>query len=74
MCESTPELCNNNEVYRAREATFYRLTEIYLESGEPMIELGYTLLGEGGHLMRYPSKVDAVLQRIIQIHDKFNKW
>lgn len=29
-CEEFGELINNNEVYRAREAAFYRLSEMYL--------------------------------------------
>lgn len=39
-----------------------------------MVEVGYLLLGEGGFLLRYPAKADAVIARIIQIHGKFNKW
>jgi hypothetical protein len=50
------------------------LSSLYLESVEPMVEVGYTLLGEGGFLMKYPAKVQTVMERIIEINVRFNKW
>jgi hypothetical protein len=29
-----------------------------------MVEVGYTLMGEGGYLMKYPAKVEKVLEII----------
>jgi hypothetical protein len=62
------------EVYRVREATFKRFAEEYLKSGEPMTEIGYTLLGEGGFLLSYPNKAAYFLPIIGEINKKFNKW
>ena len=73
-CEDSPELDNNNDAYRAREATFFTLARVYLDSSDNMIEVATTLLAEGGFLMKYPNRVDAILPCINEIHAKFNKW
>jgi hypothetical protein len=36
--------------------------------------VGYTLLGEGGFLMKYPNRVEGLLGTIGEIYEKFNKW
>ena len=39
-----------------------------------MSEVGYSLLGEGGFLMKRPRNCEKVLTILVQIHEKFNKW
>lgn len=36
--------------------------------------MGFTLLGEGGFLLKYPNKATEILNRLIAINMKFNKW
>lgn len=38
------------------------------------MEIGYTLLGEGGYLLSYPSKTTEIIKKISEINGKFNKW
>jgi hypothetical protein len=44
------------------------MAEKYVESKDPMPELGYCLLGEGGFLMKRPRNCENVLRLLVQIH------
>lgn len=74
ICEDSHDLSHNNEIYRAREDAFNKMTEVYLESNDPLMQIGCTLLGEGGYLLKYPNKATDILNKLIAINQKFNKW
>lgn len=37
ICEDSHDLSHNNEIYRAREDAFNKMTEVYLESNDPLM-------------------------------------
>ena len=74
LCDSHVPFQKNDEVYQLRERSFFEMAEKYIESNDPMSELGYSLLGEGGFLMKRPRNCEKVLTMLVQIHEKFNKW
>jgi hypothetical protein len=73
-CGEIAELAKNNEVYRMRWESFSKMADAYLVSSDPMADVGYTLLGEGGALLRYPNKANEIIKKITEINQKFYKW
>lgn len=68
LCDSHVPFQKNDEVYQLREKSFFEMAEKYVESKDPMPELGYCLLGEGGFLMKRPRNCENVLRLLVQIH------
>lgn len=74
ICNEYPELIHNGSVFRVREEVFYKIADAYLQSNDPWMEIGYTLLGEGGSLLSQPIKTADIIRKITEINYKFYKW
>lgn len=57
-----------------REVAFQKMWKIYVDSAEPLMEIGWTLLAEGGALCRYPNKSAEVLSLMMEVNNKFYRW
>lgn len=50
------------------------MAAVYMRSDENMMEVGCALFAEGGYLMRHSNKVAKVLEILMGVQTKFNKW
>lgn len=73
-CHLLPELWNNDDFYKHRQASFETISLPYLDSPEPLVEVGMALLAEGGYLIRRPHVADKLLSVIVKVQNKIYKW
>ena len=46
----------------------------YLDSKEPLIQVGMTLLEEGGYLLKRPQITQDIMHSLSLVHSKFYSW
>ena len=74
ICNMVPELWYNDDFYNHRYSAFERIIQPYLDSTEPLIEVGMALLAEGGFLIKRPQVADKILPLICKVNTKLYKW
>jgi hypothetical protein len=74
ICHTVSDLWNNDEFFKYRETAFELISACYLDSQEPMVEVGVTLLAEGGYLIKRPHIAERLLSQVLKVQNKLYKW